>query len=101
MMYFLTVGFQKWDGYGVYNDPEVMFLLSKGIDAPLEGLAGSPPLWVFILIGSVAAVAVALVVFRAKVKKGLFRLQKSIKSLLHRENKTTTPITQKPSLGAK
>src|SRR3990170_3542012 len=30
-MYFLTIGFPRWDGYAVYNDPEVSFLMSKGL----------------------------------------------------------------------
>jgi len=99
MMYFLTVGFKHWDGYGVYNDPEVMFLLSKGIDAPIEGWTGLPPPLVFVLIGSLAAVAVVLVVFRTKVKRGLTRLKESIKSVLHRGEKTPKP--QKFNLGRK
>jgi len=95
MMYFLTVGFKKWDGYAVYNDPEVMFLLSKGITAPIEGL---PPLVIFFLIGSVAVVAVVLVVFRTKVRKGLSRLKGSIKSVLHRGEKTRKPAEIEPWL---
>jgi hypothetical protein len=31
-MYFLTTGFPNWDGYGVYNDPEVSLLASKGVE---------------------------------------------------------------------
>jgi hypothetical protein len=31
-MYFLTTGFPNWDGYGVYNDPEVSLLASKGAE---------------------------------------------------------------------
>jgi hypothetical protein len=31
-MYFLTTGFPSWDGYGIYNDPEVSLLVSKGTD---------------------------------------------------------------------
>jgi len=30
MMYFLSVGFPRWDGYAIYNDPEVSFLISTG-----------------------------------------------------------------------
>lgn len=94
MMYFLSVGFQKWDGYAVYNDPEVMFLLSKGITAPIEGqpfaIFGQSP-WVFMLIGSVAAVAVVLVVFRAKVRKGLARVKGSKKSGIQSGEKTSKP----------
>jgi len=97
MMYFLTVGFPRWDGYGVYNDPEVMFLLSKGIDAPLGGWFDLPPPVFFILIGSVAAVAVVLFVFRAKVKRGLGRLRGSKKSVLHHNVNTPKPQKLNPS----
>jgi hypothetical protein len=31
-MYFLTQGFPRWDGYSIYNDPEVSILVSKGTD---------------------------------------------------------------------
>jgi hypothetical protein len=31
-MYFLTQSFPKWDGYSIYNDPEVSVLVSKGTD---------------------------------------------------------------------
>lgn len=31
-MYFLTTGFPNWDGYEIYNDPEVSLLVSKGMD---------------------------------------------------------------------
>jgi len=34
-MYFLTVGFDSWDGYGVYHDPEISTKISK--------IAYSPP----------------------------------------------------------
>ena len=29
-MYFLTQGFPRWDGYSIYNDPEVSVMVSKG-----------------------------------------------------------------------
>jgi hypothetical protein len=32
-MYFLTQGFPRWDGYSIYNDPEVTTMLSKGTTA--------------------------------------------------------------------
>jgi hypothetical protein len=35
-MYFLTIGFTRWDGYAIYNDPEVSFLLSKGMAAQAQ-----------------------------------------------------------------
>ena len=41
-MYFLTTGFPRWDGYAIYNDPEVSFLLSKGI-ATQEQPPTKPP----------------------------------------------------------
>ena len=92
-MYFLTVGFKKWDGYGVYNDPEVLFLLSKGILPPSEAVvspwAQSP--WIFILIASVIGTAVVLVAFRKRVKRGLSRLWTTVKSVRHKEPKTTAP----------
>jgi hypothetical protein len=31
-MYFLTTGFPNWDGYAVYNDPEVALFVSKGTE---------------------------------------------------------------------
>ncbi len=31
-MYFLTQEFPKWDGYQIYNDPEVSVLVSKGVE---------------------------------------------------------------------
>jgi hypothetical protein len=99
MMYFLTVGFERWDGYAVYNDPEVMFLLSKGIDAPIEPSAslwaGLP--WGFIVIGAaIAAVAVVVVVFRNKITRRLARV-KGVKPVGRREEKAPEP--QKTGLG--
>jgi hypothetical protein len=90
-MYFLTVGFQKWDGYAVYNDPEVLFLLSKGIlPPPSESFAPwteSP--WMFILLAAVVGtVTVTLIVFRKRVKRTLSRTWTSIKSVRHKESKT-------------
>ena len=31
-MYFLTQAFPRWDGYSIYNDPEVSVMVSKGTD---------------------------------------------------------------------
>jgi hypothetical protein len=45
-MYFLTQGFPKWDGYSIYNDPEVSVLVSKGTDyqpTPPPTLQPTPP----------------------------------------------------------
>ncbi|MFQ6074042.1 MAG: hypothetical protein ACE5KC_02370, partial [Candidatus Bathyarchaeia archaeon] len=81
-MYFLTIGFPRWDGYAVYNDPEVSFFISQGIPAP-----GAPfwtQWWFWALMGSVVAVAVVLVVFRAKVRSGLSRLRRSVGSMFRR-----------------
>jgi len=89
-MYFLRVGFQKWDGYAIYNDPEVLFLLSKGIlPPPSESFApwaGSP--WMFILLAAVAGTVVVLIVFRKRVKSGLSRLRTRVKSPKQKEAKT-------------
>ena len=92
-MYFLTVGFQKWDGYAIYNDPEVLFLLSKGIlPPPSEAFGGGPQTWMFIVLAAViGTAAVVLVVFRKRVKSGLSKLKTSIKSIRHREPKTNVP----------
>lgn len=43
MMYFLTVGFPRWDGYAVYNDPEVSLFLSKGFPVQPEAPPGPEP----------------------------------------------------------
>ena len=40
MMYFLTVGFERWDGYATYNDPELVFFTYAG--GTLEG-DSTPP----------------------------------------------------------
>jgi len=40
-MYFLTQGFPHWDGYAIYNDPEVSLLVSKGMD--VEGQLPTEP----------------------------------------------------------
>lgn len=92
MMYFLSVGFPRWDGYTVYNDPEVAFLISRGAVAPPEeGAILAQNWWIFMLIGSVAAVAVVLVVFRTKVKNAFSRPRKT------RESKAETPAPHGPS----
>jgi len=95
-MYFLSVGFPRWDGYAIYNDPEVAFLISTGALAPPQGDFLAENWWIFVFIGSVAAVAVVLVVFRARVKSGLLRLRQSIGSALHRGKGTKGPSPKKP-----
>jgi len=87
MMYFLTVGFPRWDGYAVHNDPEVSFFISRGALAPPGGGPIWTQWWFWVFAGSVAAVAAVLVVFRARVKSGLSRLWRSVGSALHRENR--------------
>jgi len=96
MMYFLSVGFPRWDGYAVYNDPEVAFLISRGFAPP-----GGAPVWMqwwfLVLIGSIAAVAVVLVVFRAKIRSAFSRLRNR-KSVQHRETGVEAPASQRPGL---
>ncbi len=90
-MYFLTAGFPKWDGYAIYNDPEVATYVAKGmIPSPeqpeqpgepqqpeqpeqpgepgiLPGVEVFTQPWTWIVIGAVAAgIAVAFVIFRMK-----------------------------------
>jgi len=74
MMYFLTVGFPSWDGYAVYNDPEVSTLVSKGMaeaqppppgpepPGPQPG-EGGPPLPLWPLVGVIAAGAASTTAF--------------------------------------
>ena len=90
MMYFLTVGFGRWDGYAVYNDPELVFFAFKGMVVPPSEPTVAQ--WMFIiLIGAAAAVAVMLIVFRKRVKNVLSR----IKPTKRTEPRTTTPSVNK------
>src|SRR4030042_832193 len=41
-MYFLTQSFPHWDGYSIYNDPEVSLVVSKGLDVQKQ-LYTEPP----------------------------------------------------------
>ena len=41
-MYFLTQGFPRWDGYPIYNDPEVSVMVSKGT-TPTGASPSQPP----------------------------------------------------------
>ena len=41
-MYFLTQAFPRWDGYSIYNDPEVSVMVSKGTD-PTSPSPSQPP----------------------------------------------------------
>jgi len=95
-MYFLTVGFPKWDGYAIYNDPEVSFLLSKGVLAPLEGEPSPeeeeaviqptemPWALIVIVVGAVAGAVTVLVFWKRRSKSG-------IKSTAVKEPKTKAP----------
>jgi hypothetical protein len=97
MLYFLTVGFPRWDGYAVYNDPEVVFLLSKGtpiLEEPLPPLPGD--IWFIVAIGSAAAVVVAVVVFRSKIRRAFSRLRRPKKSVQPSETEAETPAPKPP-----
>jgi len=100
MMYFLTVGFQNWDGYPITNDPEVLLRVSKGVlyvPGPEEGgqpggALPPPTTWyLLVLAGSLAAVVVVLVVFRDRVKGLLSRLRSAP------EKSSDTPKEARPS----
>jgi hypothetical protein len=92
MMYFLTVGFERWDGYAVYNDPELVFFAFKGNMIPPSEFPEPAMWWFIILAGAVAAVAVTLiVVFRKRVKNVLSR----VKPTKRTEPKETTPSVNK------
>lgn len=96
MMYFLSVGFKRWDGYAVYNDPEVAFLISRGtLPPPEEGAFMAQNWWIFLLIGSVAVVAVVIVVFRTKIKNALSRLRKPREPVHHEERKVEMPAPKR------
>jgi len=78
MMYFLSVEFPRWDGYTVYNDPEVGFPVCKGNFAappePTPDAALAQNWLIFVAIGAVATVAV---VFRNKIKHVFSHLRKT------------------------
>jgi hypothetical protein len=98
MLYFLTVGFPQWDGYAVFNDPEVLFHLSKGTLIQ-EGPFLPVPVdqwWFWVLIGSAAAIVIVVVVFRSKIKNALSRLRKPRKSIQQGEPPMEAPAP-KPS----
>ncbi|HKZ94218.1 MAG TPA: hypothetical protein VJ249_06540 [Candidatus Bathyarchaeia archaeon] len=98
-MYFLTVGFDKWDGYAVYNDPEVLFLLSKGVTPQTEPfiLLSEGGLILLFVVGSLIATATVLVVFRKRVKSKLSQLWTKMKSAKQRKQaKSNRP--EQPSL---
>jgi len=74
-MYFLTVAFPKWDGYAVYNDPQVSTSVSKGVaeaQPPPPGPTppgpqpeeGAPfPLWPLVAVITAGAVLVPTILF--------------------------------------
>ncbi len=41
-MYFLTQGYPQWEGYQIYNDPEVVLQVSKGVDLNQEYPVDNP-----------------------------------------------------------
>jgi hypothetical protein len=68
MMYFLSTGFPKWDGYAVYNDPEIAVLVSKGMILIPPLPTGSAP--IFILTGVfITGTAITISVFYLKRKR--------------------------------
>jgi hypothetical protein len=91
MLYFLTVGFPKWDGYAVYNDPEVLFLLSKGILIQEVPFAPITEWWFLLLIGSTVAGIIVAVVFRSKIKRAFSRLRKLRRKTQPHEAETEAP----------
>ena len=42
-MYFLTQAFPRWDGYSIYNDPEVSVMVSKGTTPTSSPSPSQPP----------------------------------------------------------
>ncbi len=42
-MYFLTQAFPRWDGYSIYNDPEVSVMVSKGTTPNTSPSPSQPP----------------------------------------------------------
>jgi hypothetical protein len=42
-MYFLTQAFPRWDGYSIYNDPEVSVMASQGTDPTSTPSPSQPP----------------------------------------------------------
>jgi hypothetical protein len=75
MMYFLTIGFEKWDGYAVYNDPELMFYAFKGMAIPPSEPTAGQNWWFIPLVAVAAAIVVTLVVLRKRIRKTLSRIK--------------------------
>ena len=72
-MYFLTVGFPHWDGYGVYHDPQTAAYISQlGSSLPMggDGLPINYMLYIFLALGVVAIVGT--IIFIQKRNKGIF-----------------------------
>ena len=68
-LYFMSVGFPKWDGYEVYNDPT--FTAYVGVNAHGEGgLDGFDFLTIIVIVGGItSSVVIAVVVVRIKKKR--------------------------------
>jgi hypothetical protein len=72
-MYFLTVGFPHWEGYGVYHDPQTAAYISQlGSSLPMggDGLPINYMLYIFLALGVVAIVGT--IIFIQKRNKGVF-----------------------------
>jgi hypothetical protein len=70
MMYFLTVGFDRWDGYAVYNDPELAFYAYKGIPAGI-GINLFQHIPAIILATLSVIIVIPLILYRKRITKTL------------------------------
>jgi hypothetical protein len=94
MMYFLTVGFERWDGYAVQNDPELVLFAFRGMIVPLS--KPTLPGWMFVLIGAmVAAVALTLIVFRKRFR-GLFQRSNDKRAKPAKESSVSLELRNSP-----
>jgi hypothetical protein len=76
MMYFLTVEFERWDGYAIYNDPELVIFVFRGMALPPSEPTNEPGEFPILIIAIVTAAIIAtLIVFRKKVKKAFSRIK--------------------------
>jgi hypothetical protein len=70
-MYFLSVGFPRWDGYAVYNDPELAIYAFKGALNTIDPIPEFVPI---ILLA--ATIAIVIIVSTIALRKGYFQLPK-------------------------
>ncbi len=68
-MYFLSVGFPRWDGYTVYNDPELAIYTYKGT---VKNILPNSNLMPLILLTTI--LTAAIIVTAVAIKKGYLRL---------------------------